>query len=110
MHRGDIYFCNLDPTAGHEQAGTRPVFVVSPFAFNKATGTPIVLPITNNGGFARGQGFAVDLGNCGTQTTGFVLCHQPRALDLSARKAKYREAAPQAIVDEVLARLFTLLT
>lgn len=110
MHRGDIYLCNLNPTQGHEQAGMRPVFVVSPHEFNKMTGTPIILPITNNGSFARRNGFAVMLDGCGTQTTGIIRCDQPRALDFSARNAKYIEAAPLSIVDEVLARLFTLVT
>lgn len=27
--RGDIYWANLDPTLGHEQAGRRPVMVLS---------------------------------------------------------------------------------
>ena len=27
--RGDIYFVNLNPTVGHEQAGQRPVLVLS---------------------------------------------------------------------------------
>ena len=47
MERGDIYLVCLDPTAGHEQQGTRPVLLVAPTAFNRLTRTPIVLPITN---------------------------------------------------------------
>ena len=27
MERGDIYLVSLDPTAGHEQQGTRPVLI-----------------------------------------------------------------------------------
>ncbi|MDP1665690.1 MAG: type II toxin-antitoxin system PemK/MazF family toxin [Methylobacter sp.] len=46
MERGDIYLVSLDPTSGREQQGTRPVLVVSPVAFNRATHTPVVLPIT----------------------------------------------------------------
>ncbi len=29
MERGDIYLVSLDPTAGHEQQGKRPVLVIS---------------------------------------------------------------------------------
>lgn len=29
IQRGEIYFVNLDPTQGREQAGTRPVLVIS---------------------------------------------------------------------------------
>ena len=61
MQRGEIWRVSLDPTAGHEQRGTRPVLIVSPRAFNELTGTPIVLPITSGGGFARRRGFAVPL-------------------------------------------------
>ena len=58
MERGDIYLVSLDPTSGHEQQGTRPVLVVSPTAFNRLTRTPVVLPITSGGNFARTAGFA----------------------------------------------------
>ena len=50
-------------------------------------------------------GFAVSLSNAGAKTVGVVRCDQPRALDLAARHGKKLESAPQAIVDEVLARL-----
>lgn len=105
MERGDIYLVSLDPTAGHEQQGTRPVLVVSPGAFNRLTKAPIVLPITTGGNFARRVGFAVSLMGGGTRTTGVVRCDQPRALDLGARNAKKLESVPAGIVDEVLAKL-----
>jgi len=105
MERGDIYLVSLDPTSGHEQQGTRPVLVVSPAVFNRLTRTPVVLPITSGGNFARTAGFAVSLMGAGTNTTGVVRCDQPRALDLSSRNARKLESVPVAIVDEVLAKL-----
>lgn len=105
MERGDIYLVSLDPTAGHEQRGTRPVLVVSPLAFNRLTKTPVVLPISSGGNFARTAGFAVSLMGAGTHTTGVVRCDQPRALDLAARSARKLESVPSAIIDEVLAKL-----
>lgn len=105
MERGDIYLVSLDPTAGHEQRGTSPVLVVSPLAFNRLTKTPVVLPITSGGNFARTAGFAVSLMGVGTHTTGVVRCDQPRALDLAARSARKLESVPSTIVDEVLAKL-----
>ncbi|MGO8847650.1 MAG: type II toxin-antitoxin system PemK/MazF family toxin [Methylocella sp.] len=108
MERGDIYLVSLDPTAGHEQQGTRPVLVVSPVAFNRLTKTPVVLPITTGGSFARTAGFAVPLAGAGTKTTGVIRCDQPRALDLGARNGRKLESAPPAIVDEVLAKLAPL--
>ncbi len=105
MKRGDIYLVSLDPAAGNEQRGTRPVLIVSATAFNRATKTPVVLPITQGGGFARTAGFAVSLMGAGTETAGVIRCDQPRAMDLSARQGRKLESVPQAIVDEVLAKL-----
>ncbi len=105
MERGDIHLVALDPSLGHEQQGRWPVLVVSPAAFNKVTRVPIVLPITGGGTFARNAGFAVSLSGAGTQTTGIVRCDQPRALDLRARGGRRLERVPEAIVEEVLARL-----
>ena len=56
MQRGEIWLVSLDPTAGHEQRGTRPVVIVSPAPFNELTRTPVVLPITTGGSFARRRG------------------------------------------------------
>ena len=109
MDRGDICLVDLDPTSGHEQRGTRPVLVVSPAAFNRLTKTPVVVPIIGGGGFARTAGFAVSLMGAGTRTTGAVRCDQPRAIDLGARHARKLESVPATIMDEVLARLATLL-
>jgi mRNA interferase ChpB len=108
MERGDIYLVSLDPTSGYEQQGTRPVLVVSPAAFNRLTKTPVVLPITSGGNFARTAGFAVPLVGAGTQTTGVVRCDQPRALGLGARRARRLERVPPGIMDEVLAKLAPL--
>jgi len=105
MERGDIYLVSLDPAAGHEQQGRRPVLVISPGKFNRLTRVPIVLPITTGGNFARTAGFAVSLMGAGTQTTGVVRCDQPRSLDLRARRGKRLETAPEHIVDEVLAKV-----
>lgn len=108
MNRGDIYLVSLDPTAGHEQQGTRPVLIVSPSAFNRLTKAPVVLPITSGGNFARMAGFAVSLMSAGTRTTGIVRCDQPRTLDLAARHARKLESIPAAIMDEVLAKVAPL--
>ena len=105
MQRGEIWFVNLDPTSGHEQKGCRPVLIVSPEPFNRVTKVPVVLPITSGGNFARMAGFAVSLAVAGTKTTGIIRCDQPRALDLAARGGRKLENIPDAIMDEVLARL-----
>ena len=45
MDRGEIWLVSLDPTAGHEQRGTRPVLIVSPASFNRFTQLPVVVPV-----------------------------------------------------------------
>jgi|SRR6266850_1067958 len=107
MDRGEIYRVDLDPTKGREQAGARPVIIVSPLSFNRF-GTPLVCPITQGGNFARNKGFVVSLSGAGTKTQGVILCHQPRVLDLETRGATFVERVPPEIIDEVLARLLTL--
>ncbi len=109
MKRGDIYLVSLDPTAGHEQSGSRPVLVVSPAEFNDATKLPVILPIMailKGGDFARRLGFAVPI--TGIKTTGIVRCDQPRVIDLAARQARHVDTLPAALMDEVLARVATL--
>jgi mRNA-degrading endonuclease toxin of MazEF toxin-antitoxin module len=51
----------------------------------------------------------VSLSGAGIQTQGVVLYNQPRNLDLQARKARFVEKAPDFILDEVLAKLSTLI-
>lgn len=105
MERGDIWMVSLDPTAGHEQKGHRPVLIVSPTAFNRLTRAPIVVPITHGGTFAKTAGFTVSLSGSGLETTGVVRCDQPRALDLAARHGRKLERVPKDVLVEVLARL-----
>jgi mRNA interferase ChpB len=108
MERGEIWLVALDPSIGHEQQGKRPVVIVTPGEFNRLTGVPVVLPITNRGRFAQNVGFAVLLSGTGQRTTGIVRCDQPRALDLRARKGKKLERVPDEVIIEVLARLAPL--
>jgi len=109
MERGDIYLVSLDPASGHEQQGTRPVLVISPTAFNRLTKTPIVLPITGGGNFARTAGFAVSLMGSGMKTTGVVRCDQPRALDVGSRHGRKLESVPESLLEDVLARVATVI-
>ena len=109
MLRSEIWLVSLDPAAGHEQQGTRPVVIVSPGPFNELTRAPVVLPIATGGSFARRRGFAVSLSGAGTLTAGAIRCDQPRVLDLAARNGKRLEAVPEQIMDDVLARLAAIL-
>ncbi len=103
MKRGGIYLVSLEPVAGREQQGYCPVLVVSPDEFNEATRLPVIVPITTGGEFARRIGFAVPI--TGIKTSGIIRCDQPRMLDIAARNCRKVDTLPQAILDEVLAKL-----
>ena len=45
--RGDIVWANLNPVVGHEQAGRRPVVVLSADVFNEHSGTVIGMALTS---------------------------------------------------------------
>ncbi len=46
MQRGDVYLALLSPTEGSEQAGARPVIIVSRNAINEFSSVVIVVPVT----------------------------------------------------------------
>ena len=81
--QGDIIKLNLNPTKGHEQAGYRPVLVVSNLSFSKASNMIIICPITKTN---RHNPLHVVLK--GFVTTGFVMCDQIRAVDINMRNYK----------------------
>ena len=45
--RGDIYRADLNPVRGKEQAGLRPVLIISHDVFNERSGTVIAMAITS---------------------------------------------------------------
>ncbi len=45
--RGSIHWADLNPVRGREQAGTRPVLILSHDVFNERSGTVIALAITS---------------------------------------------------------------
>jgi mRNA interferase MazF len=45
--RGEIYWADLNPVRGSEQAGFRPVVVISQDIFNRRSGTVIAMAITS---------------------------------------------------------------
>ena len=108
VKRGEIWLVSLDPSAGREHRGTRPVLIVSPAAFNERTRMPVDLPVIRGGCFTRRQGFAVSLAKAGTRTHSVIRCDQPRTLDLAARQGRRLEAVPTTVMAEVLARLTTI--
>ena len=45
--RGAIHWADLNPVRGHEQAGTRPVLILSHDIFNERSGTVIAMALTS---------------------------------------------------------------
>ncbi|MBI5640569.1 MAG: type II toxin-antitoxin system PemK/MazF family toxin [Nitrospirae bacterium] len=45
--RGEVRWADLNPVRGHEQAGLRPVLIVSHDVFNERSGTVIAVAITS---------------------------------------------------------------
>ena len=96
VRQGDIIKLDLNPTKGHEQAGYRPVLVISNAAFSRASNMLIVCPITNTN---RRSPLHVELS--GLQTTGFVMCDQVRVVDIRARAYWVIESVSEDILWEV---------
>lgn len=45
--RGEVRWADLDPTRGREQAGQRPVLILSQDVFNERSGTVIAMALTS---------------------------------------------------------------
>ncbi len=102
VKQGDIIKVDLDPQAGHEQAGYRPAIVISNDVFNKKTNLTIVCPITNtNNRFP----LHIPLDER-TETTGVILCEHIKALDLNARGYRVVEPLPEDILSKVIDVVF----
>ena len=106
--RGEIWHINLNPTAGKEQQGLRPVLIMTRKEFNRS-GLAMVCPVTQGGLASRFAGFAVTLMGTGTETQGIVMSNQIRTVDYTARGARFIEVVPEYVTDDVLARLHAAL-
>jgi mRNA interferase ChpB len=106
--RGEIWHVELNPIAGTEQSGARPVFIVSDMRFNHL-GLTLVCPITQGGNLTRFAGFAVQLMGTGIETQGVVMSNQARTIDMRARHGKFIELAPMIVTEDVLARLQAII-
>jgi mRNA interferase MazF len=104
--RGDVVWINLNPQAGHEQAGRRPAVVLSPQSYNNKVGLAILCPITTQ---PRGYPFEVLL-PAGLPVAGAVLSDQGKSLDWRARHAELICALPAETMSETLQKLATLLS
>lgn len=104
FRQGDIVFADLNPSAGHEQQGRRPLLVISNESLNR-TGLAMICPITSR----QKEGPArVKLSSGKVQ--GDILTDQVRTLDLKARRAQFAERCTPLVVGEVIESVKTYLS
>lgn len=103
---GDVVWIDLNPQAGHEQAGRRPAVVLSPQSYNSKVGLAILCPITSQ---IKGYPFEVLLPK-GLPVSGAILSDQVKSLDWRARNAELICPLPTETISEVLQKLGTLLS
>lgn len=78
--RGEIWAADLNPTRGHEQAGRRPVLIVSTDAFNHGPADLVfVLPLTRTDRRIPLH-VAVDPPEGGLQARSYILCDAARSI------------------------------
>ena len=98
--RGDIIWANLDPVVGNEQAGFRPVLVISQDVFNERSGTIIALAITSQPQLA-GFPLTFELASSKLPKKSWVKISQIRTLSLERIKHKIDRISPEEL-DEII--------
>jgi mRNA interferase MazF len=96
MNRGDVFDARLDPGEGSEQAGVRPVVIVSRDAINAASPVVAVVPVTT---LSRGRRLypsqvVLAAGDGGLTADSVALGEQVRAI-ATHRLADRRGALPR---------------
>jgi mRNA interferase MazF len=92
--RGDIVWADLDPTQGHEQAGRRPVLILSQDVFNERSGTVIALALTSQ---EPPAGFPLTLELSGTKLPkrSWAKISQIRTLSVKRLSGKLGHLSPE---------------
>ena len=103
--RGDVVWLDFDPQTGREQAGTRSAIVLSPREYNKRSGLAVFVPVTSR---VKGYPFEVALPP-GFKVAGVALADQVKSLDWGGRRARLAGRLPDDVVDEIAARVATLI-
>ena len=101
---GDVVWLEFDPQAGHEQKGHRPALVMSPASYNAKTDLMVCCPLSSK---IKGHPFEVLIQI--EDQDGVVLSDQVKSLDWRVRKAKKKGAVSALVMQEVRAKIKTLL-
>jgi len=104
MKRGDVYWADLAPRSGSEQAGRRPVVVVSHDGFNQTPAwmSIIVVPVSSSTLQAKRGPTVVGFpaGAAGLPRPSVAVCHQVTTLD-RAKLTKRIGVLPVDLLREV---------
>ncbi|USS84669.1 type II toxin-antitoxin system PemK/MazF family toxin [Fructilactobacillus myrtifloralis] len=100
LEQGSVVWCDPEPlVVGHEQAGRRPVLVVSNEAFNSKTGFVKVVAITNT---HRSFPTRVMIPDEVEFVRGDILSDQERTIQPSSRNPVLMGIMPDDVVTKVL--------
>jgi mRNA interferase MazF len=82
IKRGDLFWVNLNPSKGSEQAGRRPVLILQNDVGNELAPTTIIAPLTTKS-FSKEYPTNVNIpkGTAGLKTNSTVLLSQIRTID-----------------------------
>ena len=92
--RGDIRWADLNPVRGHEQAGLRPVLVISHDIFNERSGTVIAVALTSQPQKA-GFPLTIELETSNLPKQSWVKISQIRTLSVERIGKLIGKAAPE---------------
>lgn len=95
--RGDIFWAELDPTKGREQAGRRPVLVISHDIFNERSGTVIAMAITSQPQKA-GFPLSVELASGDLPRRSWVKISQIRTLSVNRLAKRIGRVSPEELL------------
>ncbi len=98
--RGEIRWADLNPVRGHEQAGQRPVLVLSHDVFNERSGTVIAMALTSQ---AQRAGFplTLELQAAKLPKRSWVKISQIRTLSVERLGARLGRASPEELAQAV---------
>jgi mRNA interferase MazF len=97
--RGDVFNARLDPTEGSEQAGTRPVVVISRDSINANSPVVVIVPITDAANVKRLYPSHAHLPNGvgGLRMASVAKAEQVRAIQISRFVDYYGRIDPDAL-------------
>jgi mRNA interferase MazF len=94
--RGDVRWADLNPVIGHEQAGRRPVLVLSHDVFNERSGTVIAAALTSQPPKA-GFPLSVEVQSTRLPKRSWVKVGQVRTLSVQRLGAKLGRVSPEEL-------------